>query len=94
VPGVQGWPDSAFEEVGPPRKPDLASLPDSGYAGGSDRADELSADELRAGADRLARKLRRCRPRFVAFLGGLNAHFQIAGLARLFAELRTVAGLT
>ncbi len=32
-------------------------------------ADELTADELRAGAVRLARKVRRCRPCFVAFLG-------------------------
>jgi TDG/mug DNA glycosylase family protein len=91
-------------------------------------ADELSGDELQAGAARLARKVRRLRPRFVAFLGvtayrtafdrprarlgrqaeplesaaawvlpnpsGLNAHFQIAGLARLFAELRKAASMT
>ncbi len=91
-------------------------------------ADELTGDELRAGAARLARKVRRCRPRFVAFLGvtayriaferprallgrqpetlgaaavwvlpnpsGLNAHFQIAGLARLFADLRKATALT
>jgi double-stranded uracil-DNA glycosylase len=91
-------------------------------------ADELSGDELQAGAARLARKVRRLRPRFVAFLGvtayrtafdrprarlgrqaetlesaavwvlpnpsGLNAHFQIAGLARLFADLRKAAGMT
>jgi TDG/mug DNA glycosylase family protein len=35
----------------------------------SARADELSADELRAGADVLAKKVRRYRPRFVAVLG-------------------------
>jgi double-stranded uracil-DNA glycosylase len=91
-------------------------------------ADELSGDELQAGAARLARKVRRHRPGFVAFLGvtayrtafdrprarlgrqaemlesaavwvlpnpsGLNAHFQIAGLARLFAELRKAAAMT
>jgi TDG/mug DNA glycosylase family protein len=85
-------------------------------------ADELSYEELRTGAKRLARKVRRHRPRCVAFLGvtayrtafarprarlglqaehlgasgvwvlpnpsGLNAHFQLADLARLFAELR------
>ena len=33
------------------------------------RADALSADELRAGGRRLARKVRRFRPRFVALLG-------------------------
>lgn len=33
------------------------------------RADELSAEELRRGAATLRRKLRRFRPRFVAFLG-------------------------
>jgi TDG/mug DNA glycosylase family protein len=91
-------------------------------------ADELTGAELRAGAARLARKVRRHRPRFVAFLGvtayrtafdrprarlgrqaetlggaavwvlpnpsGLNAHFQIAGIARLFAELRKATTLT
>jgi TDG/mug DNA glycosylase family protein len=85
-------------------------------------ADELDDEELRAGAGVLARKVRRHRPRCVAFLGvtayrtafgrpkarlgpqpgrlggsgvwvlpntsGLNAHFQLADLARLFAELR------
>jgi TDG/mug DNA glycosylase family protein len=35
----------------------------------SARADELTAEELRAGADVLAKKVRRFRPRFVAFLG-------------------------
>jgi TDG/mug DNA glycosylase family protein len=85
-------------------------------------ADELSAEELQAGAVALGRKLRRYRPRWIAFLGltayrtafsrpearigrqeetfedtgiwllpnpsGLNAHYDLAGLARLFAELR------
>jgi TDG/mug DNA glycosylase family protein len=87
-------------------------------------ADELSADELLAGARILQRKLRRWRPAYVAFLGvtayrtafvrpravlglqperlgqttvwvlpnpsGLNAHYQLADLARLFQELRPV----
>jgi TDG/mug DNA glycosylase family protein len=86
------------------------------------RADELSDEELRAGAKRLAKKLRRRRARCAAFLGvtayrtafgrkdavlgpqretigatrlwvlpnpsGLNAHFQKADFAALFAELR------
>jgi TDG/mug DNA glycosylase family protein len=85
-------------------------------------ADELSDAELQAGARVLERKVRRHRPRCVAFLGvtsyrtafarpragmglqnerlgasdiwvlpnpsGLNAHYQLADLARLFAELR------
>jgi TDG/mug DNA glycosylase family protein len=85
-------------------------------------AQELSGDELVAGARKLTRKVRRHQPRCVAFLGitayraaflrpgaelgrqaeqlagaavwvlpnpsGLNAHFQLAGLARLFRELR------
>ena len=84
-------------------------------------ADELSADELRAGAAVLARKVRRHRPGAVAFLGvgaarvalgrpraavgrqpegwagaavwvlpnpsGLNAHYRLADLARLYAQL-------
>jgi TDG/mug DNA glycosylase family protein len=88
-------------------------------------ADELAEEELRAGAARLVRKVRRYRPRLVAFLGvtayrsafgrpgarlgrqpqaladapvwvlpnpsGLNAHFQLADLARLFAALRRAA---
>jgi TDG/mug DNA glycosylase family protein len=91
-------------------------------------ADELTDEELRAGAARLVNKVRRYRPRFVAFLGvtayrtafgrpqarlgrqaeplgetalwvlpnpsGLNAHFQADDLARLFADLRKVAGRT
>jgi TDG/mug DNA glycosylase family protein len=85
-------------------------------------ADELAADEYVAGARRLAAKVRRYRPRYVAVLGvtayrlafsrpraatgpqaetlagaglwvlpnpsGLNAHYQTADLARLFAALR------
>jgi double-stranded uracil-DNA glycosylase len=85
-------------------------------------ADELSASELRDGARRLARKLRRYRPRCVAVLGvqayraafgrpearigrqdetvegvmlwvlpnpsGLNAHYQVGDLARLFRALK------
>jgi TDG/mug DNA glycosylase family protein len=85
-------------------------------------ADELAAGELRGGARRLARKIRRFRPRFIAFLGvtayrvafdrpraglgrqsetlaevpvwvlpnpsGLNAHYRLADLTRLFAALR------
>jgi TDG/mug DNA glycosylase family protein len=91
-------------------------------AGATATADELSAADLRAGAKRLRRKLRRHRPKCIAFLGitayrvafalpeatlglqveplagsrvwvlpnpsGLNAHFQIADLARLFRRLR------
>ena len=86
------------------------------------RADELGEDELRSGARRLVRKVRRYRPRVLACLGlsayraafrvrgaslgpqpetvgasaiwllpnpsGLNAHYQIADLARAFASLR------
>jgi TDG/mug DNA glycosylase family protein len=86
-------------------------------------ADELTADELAAGARALVRKVRRFRPRAVAFLGvtayraafgrpravlgrqpemiagaaawvlpnpsGLNAHYQLRDLARVYAELRT-----
>jgi double-stranded uracil-DNA glycosylase len=85
-------------------------------------ADELTDEELRAGARRLVRKVRRYRPAVVAFLGvtayrtafgrpkaklgrqpeqlgesavwvlpnpsGLNAHYQLAGLAKLYRELR------
>jgi TDG/mug DNA glycosylase family protein len=88
-------------------------------------ADELSDEQLIAGARRLQRKLKRYRPRIVAFLGvtayrtafgqpgaklgrqpdrlgesavwvlpnpsGLNAHYQLAGLAQLYAELRRAA---
>ncbi|MGH2735751.1 MAG: G/U mismatch-specific DNA glycosylase [Actinomycetota bacterium] len=84
-------------------------------------ADELSKDELIAGAATLRRKVRRHKPRVVAFLGitayraafgrrkavigpqqesigetrvwvlpnpsGLNAHYQIDGLAREFVRL-------
>jgi TDG/mug DNA glycosylase family protein len=85
-------------------------------------ADELTADELTAGARALVRKVRRHRPKAVAFLGvsayrtafgrpraglgrqaeavagavvwvlpnpsGLNAHYQLRDLARVYAELR------
>jgi TDG/mug DNA glycosylase family protein len=84
-------------------------------------ADELTAEELAAGARDLEAKVRTYRPHIVAFLGvgayrtafgrkratvgaqeetlagaavwvlpnpsGLNAHYQLADLARLFAEL-------
>jgi TDG/mug DNA glycosylase family protein len=90
------------------------------------RAEELAAEELRAGAAELEEKVRRYRPRHVAFLGagayrtafarpraalgrqpqtvggatawvlpspsGLNAHYQLAALARLYGELRAAAG--
>jgi len=86
------------------------------------RADALSLDELRAGGRRLDGKVRRSRPRYIAFLGltayrtaftrpaavvgrqpeaigdtgiwllpnpsGLNAHYQVPDLARVFGELR------
>jgi TDG/mug DNA glycosylase family protein len=86
-------------------------------------ADQISPEELRQGARRLERKIRRHRPDFVAFLGlgayrtafgrpsavvgpqtetisrssvwllpnpsGLNAHYQLADLARAFGELHT-----
>ena len=85
-------------------------------------ADELTADEIRAGRPRLERKVRRYRPLAVAIVGigayriafgrpratfgrqpeelagallwvlpntsGLNAHYQAAGFARTFTELR------
>jgi TDG/mug DNA glycosylase family protein len=85
-------------------------------------ADELSDEELREGARKLARKVRRYRPAVVAFLGvtayrtafgrpkaklgrqvellgesavwvlpnpsGLNAHYQLAGLAKLYRQMR------
>jgi TDG/mug DNA glycosylase family protein len=88
-------------------------------------ADELPDAELIAGARKLLRKVKRYRPRVVAFLGvtayrtafgrpgaklgpqeervgesavwvlpnpsGLNAHYQLAGLAALYAELRVAA---
>src|SRR4051794_1476174 len=88
----------------------------------SARAEELSNEELRAGAEVLRDKVRQFRPRMVAFLGvtayrtalakpgatigpqaedfaeagawvlpnpsGLNAHYTLADLAALFAELR------
>jgi TDG/mug DNA glycosylase family protein len=88
-------------------------------------ADELTADELIAGGQRLAAKVEHYRPRFLAVLGitayrtafgrrkavlgrqdgqiggttlwilpnpsGLNAHYQLAGLADVFRELRVAA---
>lgn len=88
-------------------------------------ADEIGLDELRRGAVRLAAKVCRYRPRYLAVLGiaayraafdrpgaalgvqretigatriwvlpnpsGLNAHYQLGDLARLFAELRAAA---
>jgi double-stranded uracil-DNA glycosylase len=90
-------------------------------------ASEISTGELEAGAGLLERKVRRFRPRFVAFLGldsyrkglrrpraeiglqeemmsgsklwllpnpsGLNAHFQLAELAELFAELNAASAI-
>ncbi|MGZ3418169.1 MAG: G/U mismatch-specific DNA glycosylase [Polyangiales bacterium] len=84
-------------------------------------ADELDEEELRAGAKKLARKVRRWKPRVLAVLGasayrvgfgdkkallgrqtetigdtivwvlpnpsGLNAHYQVDDLARLYREL-------
>ena len=89
-------------------------------------AAELDPAELIEGGQQLARKVRRHRPRIVAFLGltayrtafgrprasvgrqpetiegaevwvlpnpsGLNAHYQLADLARLYAQLRQAAG--
>jgi double-stranded uracil-DNA glycosylase len=91
----------------------------------SANAAELSRTELRAGARRLAAKVRRLRPRIVAVLGvgayrsaferpravigeqparlagaavwvlpnpsGINAHYQLAELARLFRRLGKIA---
>ncbi len=88
-------------------------------------ADELTADELRAGVAPLTRTVETYRPRYVAFLGltsyrtafgrpkavvgpqpeplagsrvwllpntsGLNAHYQLPDLARVFGELRAAA---
>jgi TDG/mug DNA glycosylase family protein len=86
-------------------------------------ADELSAEELAGGARKLVRKVKRYRPRIVAFLGitayrtafrrpssqsgrqreslgesavwvlpnpsGLNAHYRLADLARMYSLLRS-----
>ncbi len=56
-------------------------------------ADELTAEELRAGAVRLARKVRRCRPAFVAFLG-VTAYRTAFGRpqARLGRQAETLGG--
>jgi TDG/mug DNA glycosylase family protein len=90
------------------------------------RADEVGEDELRTGARRLERKVRRLKPALVAVLGlepyrkafgrpearvgpqneriggakawllpnpsGLNAHYQVPDLARLFRALGRAAG--
>ncbi|MEO7096582.1 MAG: G/U mismatch-specific DNA glycosylase [Polyangiales bacterium] len=90
-------------------------------------ADELSADELVAGAANLARKVRRWKPRVLAILGatayrigfgrkqatigrqddtiggalvwvlpnpsGLNAHYQVDDLARLYRELHAFVSM-
>ena len=128
-PGNRFWPAvhaagftprllSPFEEAG---------LLDAGFgvtnlvARATAAADELTAAELLAGGRVLAGKVRRYRPRYVAFLGigayrtafgrdqvvpgtqpgkfggaavwvlpnpsGLNAHYQLADLARLYGEL-------
>ncbi len=39
------------------------------YGGATARADEIPADALHRGGRQLERKVRRCRPRFIAFLG-------------------------
>jgi double-stranded uracil-DNA glycosylase len=91
-------------------------------------AAELTTDELQQGAKLLERKVRRYKPRFVAFLGldsyrkglarpratvgaqedgiaesrvwllpnpsGLNAHFQLPDLARLYGELNLASSVT
>jgi len=90
------------------------------------RADEVPDEEFRAGAAVLLRKVRRYRPRWLAFVGlgafraafrrpdaalgpqpaplgrarvwllpspsGLNAHYRLDDLARLYADLRRAAG--
>ncbi|MEA2486023.1 MAG: double-stranded uracil-DNA glycosylase [Actinomycetota bacterium] len=91
-------------------------------------AAELTTDELQQGAKLLERKVRRYKPRFVAFLGldsyrkgfaqqratvgpqeegigesrvwllpnpsGLNAHFQLPDLARLYGDLNLASSVT
>jgi TDG/mug DNA glycosylase family protein len=54
-------------------------------ARGSARAEELTADELRAGAVALARKVRRLRPRWLAVVG-------VSAYRVAFAEPRAVVG--
>jgi TDG/mug DNA glycosylase family protein len=129
-PGNRFWPALHAAGFTPGLWPASAGggLPALGYgltnlvARATASAEQLSADELRAGARRLARKVRRYRPRVVAFLGvgsyrtafgraaaalgpqpeplagsavwvlpnpsGLNAHYQLPELARLFRALR------
>jgi TDG/mug DNA glycosylase family protein len=132
-PGNRFWP-AVYEAGFSPRRLSPAEereLLADGYgitnlvARATATADELATDELRAGGRALARKVRRHRPRFVAFLGvgayrtafgrdkvavgrqpgdlagagvwvlpnpsGLNAHYQLGDLARLYAELRRAA---
>jgi double-stranded uracil-DNA glycosylase len=91
-------------------------------------AAELTTDELQQGAKLLERKVRRYKPRFLAFLGldsyrkgfgqpratvgpqeegigesrvwllpnpsGLNAHFQLPDLARLYGDLNLASSVT
>ena len=91
------------------------------------RADQIADDELRAGAARLAEKVRIWRPRVVGIVGigayrtafgprdagvgpqaercagaelwalpnpsGLNAHYQVGGLARLYRAAARAAGI-
>jgi double-stranded uracil-DNA glycosylase len=65
------------------------------------RADELTVEEYIEGGKALVRKIKKYKPQFLAVLGigetciwllpnpsGLNAHYQLADLAKLFAELR------
>src|SRR5262249_37151811 len=129
-PGNRFWPALHAAGLTPRRLTafDERALLPLGYgttnvgAGATAAAEELSDDELHAGAALLARKVRRYRPGAVAFLGvgaartalgrpraavglqpetwagaavwvlpnpsGLNAHYRLADLARLYAQLR------
>src|SRR5262245_49442070 len=133
-PGNRFWPTlfaagfterllSPFEDADMPRRGyGLTNLVREATA----RADELDDAELVAGGRALRRKLRRYRPRFVAFLGvgayrtafgrpravlgrqpetlggstvwvlpspsGLNAHYRLDALARLYGELCRATG--
>jgi double-stranded uracil-DNA glycosylase len=76
-PGNRFWPvlhDAGFSPaiLTPDRQAELPALGlgiTNLVARSTASAAELSADELRAGAERLEGLARRCRPRFVAFLG-------------------------
>jgi TDG/mug DNA glycosylase family protein len=110
---------------------DEARLLERGYGvtnivdGATCMADELTAAQLRAGARKLVRKVKRYRPKIIGILGitsyrtaferpearvgrqeepigetivwllpnpsGLNAHFQVKDLGKLFRELRKAA---